>query len=123
MNLTRRTFGLVTIAAGFVGAGRAVAVPEAISGARLEAALNGCLVRNPARAVFTVTDFQTVTDARSGTVGMRAAIRLDWLPGMRLRTLRVSADDPVAAFAALNRSAAGVFGRVVPGFAASEEML
>jgi hypothetical protein len=123
MNLTRRTFGLGTMAIGLVGFGSAVAGPEVPSGARLEAALNACLARNPARAVFTVTEFETVTDGRRGTVHMRAAVRLDWQPGMRHRTFRVSGDHPVAAFATLQRSAAGVFGPVVPGFAAPAEIL
>lgn len=124
MRLTRRAFGLGTIGMGFLGTGGPVAAVEAPSGARLQAALNACVAHdNPARAVFTVTGFETVADARTGTVGMRATVQLDWMPGMRRRTLRTSAEDPFAAFAALERSATGFFGPAVPGFAAPAEML
>jgi hypothetical protein len=121
MHMTRRAFGLGSIALGVARPDLGVAEAAPPSGARLQAALNACLADNPARAAFSVSGFHAAGKSLPGRIDLAATVALDWAPGMRLKTFRGSGDTPHAAFADLYRTAAGAFTKVVPGFVAASD--
>lgn len=116
MRMTRRVFGMGTLAVGLAGAGKGLAAAPAPTAARLQAELNACLAKNPAGAAFKVTAFKAITDPRTGGVDLRADVRLDWRPGVRQQPFRVSAPTLDDAYGHIRRHAVDVFSHVVPGF-------
>jgi hypothetical protein len=117
MKVTRRAFGAGGAALlSAACAGALIADPGAPSAARLEADLNGRLVRNPARAAFAVTVFEIGPGGSSGGVEAKAEVRLDWSPGFRVRRFSASAAGPEDTYAALRAAACAEFAGVVPGF-------